>query len=251
MTMEPNNTEKQFREKLNSREIKPSENAWDRLAAMLTVADPSVSELAKQKQKSSYRWMYFAASFLGFILIATVFLNQTQDAIDLPIQKVVFEPNEVGNNKKGLDEILEATPKNTETVKVETSEKSTKNNDQKDVIQFSQKPTNVKSTPTAIAVNSNPTTNKSLTVIRELSSNEKINQKTEVKVNANSLLASVDNQISNQAVANNTEVVKVNANNLLSQVDDELELSFRERVIQSVNKKYREVKVAVIKRNLE
>lgn len=250
MTMEPNNIEKQFREKLNSREIKPSQNAWDRLDAMLTVADPSVSELAKQKPKRNYRWMYFAASFLGFILIATVFLNQTQDAIDVPIQKVVFEPNEVENNKKSLNEILEVTPKNTETVKVETSEKSTKNNDQKDVIQLSQKPTNVKSTAAAIALNSNPTTRKSSTVVPELSSNEQINQKTEVKVNANSL-ASVDNQILNQAVANNTQVVKVNANNLLSQVDDELELSFRERVIQSVNKKYREVKVAVIKRNLE
>lgn len=251
MTMEPNNTEKQLREKLNSREIKPSENAWDRLDAMLTLADASSSELPKQKPKRNYRWIYFAASFFGFILIATVFLNQTQDAIDVPLPKVVFEHNKVENNSNEPTEILEIATQNDATIEVASSEKAPKNNNQKDEIQISHKPINTAKTATEIVVNSNPNTDKSSTVIRELNSNEQINQKTEVKVNANSLLASVDNEISNQAVANNTEVVKVNANNLLSQVDNELELSFRERVIQSVNKKYREVKVAVIKRNLE
>ena len=66
--MEQNNIENQFRDKLNSREIKPSENSWDRLDAMLTVAE---------KPKKNYRWMFFAASFLGFILIATIFFSQT------------------------------------------------------------------------------------------------------------------------------------------------------------------------------
>ena len=242
MQMEPNNIEKQFREKLNSREIKPSENAWDRLDAMLTVAE---------KPKRNFLLMYFAASFLGFILIATVFLNQTQDAVDVPLPKVVFEQNKVENSNNEKSEILEIATQNDATIEVASSEKAPKNKNQREVIQLSHNPKNAPTTQLELAANSNPNTYKSSTVIRELSSNEQINQKTEVKVNANSLLASVDNQISNQAVADNTEVIKVNANNLLSQVDDELELSFRERVIQSVNKKYREVKVAVIKRNLE
>ena len=37
--MEPNKFEKDFREKLNQREIEPSNNAWDRLDAMLSVAE--------------------------------------------------------------------------------------------------------------------------------------------------------------------------------------------------------------------
>jgi hypothetical protein len=66
--MEPNNIENQFREKLNKRTISPSENSWDRLDAMLTVAE---------KPKRNFRWMYFAASFLGFVLIRR-FFNQTE-----------------------------------------------------------------------------------------------------------------------------------------------------------------------------
>jgi hypothetical protein len=37
--LKPNNIENQIREKLNSREIKPTEMAWDRLDAMLSVAE--------------------------------------------------------------------------------------------------------------------------------------------------------------------------------------------------------------------
>ena len=37
--MEPNKFEKQIREQLNSREIQPSKKSWDRLDAMLSVAE--------------------------------------------------------------------------------------------------------------------------------------------------------------------------------------------------------------------
>ena len=39
--MEPNNFEKQIKERLDAREIQPSEMAWSKLDAMLTVASPS------------------------------------------------------------------------------------------------------------------------------------------------------------------------------------------------------------------
>ena len=47
MVMESNKFEKDFRNKLNKREIAPSENSWDRLDAMLTVAEK------KQPKKDS------------------------------------------------------------------------------------------------------------------------------------------------------------------------------------------------------
>jgi len=50
---------------------------------------------------------------------------------------------------------------------------------------------------------------------------------------------------------NQKPVVHVNASNLLSQVDGELELSFREKIINKVSKKYQTVKVALSNRNLE
>src|SRR6478609_6641493 len=78
--MEPNKIEKQFKEQLNSREIKPSAMAWDKLDAMLTVAD--------KKPKRNFRWLYVAASVLGFLLVSTVYFNRFETATinkDTPI----------------------------------------------------------------------------------------------------------------------------------------------------------------------
>ena len=68
--MERNKLETQFKEQLDSREIKPSEMAWDKLDAMLTVAE---------KPKAKFPWMYIAASILGFLLIGTVYFNQKEE----------------------------------------------------------------------------------------------------------------------------------------------------------------------------
>lgn len=238
MTMEPNNMENQFRDKLNKREIKPSENAWDRLDAMLTVAE---------KPKRNYRWMYFAASFLGFILIATVFFNQTEEVIDSEHNKIVIKQKQVQEKENELDKIIEnpVLEKNPEVV-VASQNTTTK---QKTVIKTKSAAVldkvevlkTEKKQPFETAIVSNDKNNSSSIT----------NQKTTVKVDANALLASVENDQPEQAVAQNSNPVKVNSNDLLSQVDGELELSFRERVIKSVNKTYREVKVAVAKRNFE
>ena len=238
MKMEPNNMENQFRDKLNKREIKPSENSWDRLDAMLTVAE---------RPKRNYRWMYFAASFLGFILIATVFFSQTEEVVDSEHNRVVIEEKQVQQKENELNKILE-TPiveRKTEVVvasqNVVTKQNNavkTKSNNILDKIEVVK---TERIQPIETAIVSNDKNNQSSI----------ISQKTAVKVDANALLASVENNQPSQSVAKNADPIKVNSNTLLSQVDDELELSFRERVIKSVNKTYREVKVAVAKRNLE
>lgn len=247
MKMEPNNIEKQFRDKLNSREIKPSVNSWDRLDAMLAVADPSVSELAKQKRKRNYRWIYFAASFLGFILIATVFFNQTEEVIDSEHKTVGVEKQEIQHQENESNKVLENPVIDTTTevavatqnlITKQKTPSKTKSNGILDKIEFVNKDKK-QTTETAIV-----STDKN-------NSSPIINQKTKVKVDANALLASVENDQTLKSTPKNAAAVTVNSNDLLSQIDGELELSFRERVIKSVNKKYSEVKVAVAKRNLE
>ena len=84
--MEPhkNTTEQDFRDKLGEREIMPSAAAWDRLDAMLAVAE-------EKKSKRGYGWLYIAASISGFLLIGTLFLSQTEEAIDQGRKPIVFE----------------------------------------------------------------------------------------------------------------------------------------------------------------
>ena len=49
--MEPNKLETQFKEQLNSREIKPSEMAWSKLDAMLMAADRAIANRRSKNQK--------------------------------------------------------------------------------------------------------------------------------------------------------------------------------------------------------
>lgn len=249
MQMEPNKLENQFREKLNNREIQPSANAWDRLDAMLSVADVTDNTKAKVERKSKYRWMFVAATLLGFILISTVFLFQTDEMIDVPTQQVVFDTNvdveqnseEDGNsNPTVLEEILKVAP--TEKAVVNHAKLNTNPTTQKTNKSFPSEKAIEKSNE-VVAEKSNATV---------LENSTKINYKSEVKINAETLLASVEkSNVPNKIELQNKTNIKVNPNELLTQVDDELELSFRERVQQSFNKKYREVKVAVSQRNLE
>ncbi|HEY0045820.1 MAG TPA: hypothetical protein VGB44_03825, partial [Flavobacterium sp.] len=79
-----NKFENEIRQKLNAREIEPSSKAWDRLDAMLTVGE-------EEKRKYNYSWLYIAAGFLGFILIATIFFRQGQKSPQIENKMVIEE----------------------------------------------------------------------------------------------------------------------------------------------------------------
>ena len=243
--MEPNNTiDNQFREKLNSREIKPSTTAWDRLDAMLTVADSNTNEQPQQKKKRSFGWMYIAASFIGFILIATVFLSQTDELIDVEKAPIVNETIVIPSK----EEVINAesiTPKE-EQVIAKTENKLSKN--QKIV---NQETINQEKTDQNQAVASHQ---KEVVEDQLPSSNSQFLTETPQKksdyANVDELLAAVKKNKKDKLFQDKA-TVKVNSNDLLSQVDGELELSFRQKVIKSVSKNYQEVKVALSNRNQE
>ncbi|HEX8574771.1 MAG TPA: hypothetical protein VF677_00600 [Flavobacterium sp.] len=221
--MEPNKIEKQFRDKLNSREIQPSEMAWDRLDAMLSVAE-------EKKVKPRFGWMYIAASITGFIVIATVFLTQTQDVAD--VEKSTVNREKIIKNQPAITipAITPTVPKTGHAVAIKN-----KNNNIK------------KQSTTAVS--------ESASVVKVTESRVSINnQKTEKSINNQSLVIndedhSIGNQASETTAPAKSTSLKVDANALLSQVDGELELSFREKAIKILKKNYKSVKVAVSARN--
>ncbi|QIH38490.1 hypothetical protein G7A72_06615 [Flavobacterium sp. Sr18] len=238
--MEPNKLETLFKEQLNSREIKPSEMAWSKLDAMLTAADPSNSEQAKQKPKTKFPWLFMAASFVGFLLIGTVYFGQKGNAIEYKENEDVIQ-NSVAPKTTVVPE---------STIRLMEEEKGLVDN----VVSKSTSGPN--KTPVlekkSIIVNKNSNQNQ----VAEVSIN---NQKTEQKliksqasnITVDELLAVARNPSKKENQLNQKPVVHVNASNLLSQVDEELELSFREKVISKVIKNYQTVKVALANRNLE
>jgi hypothetical protein len=240
--MEPNNFEKDFREKLNQRKIEPSEKAWDRLDAMLSVAE-------EKPKKKSKKWLYIAASVVGFLLVGTFFFNQKED-IQTPKNVVVEENTEKDSIIKSAVNTIDSVK--TETVIAEKSStetsKSVSNKKENNINQPSNKALINQSNQIAessIIIKNNQekqSTNNNQTVIAENQKKENIDQLLETA--ENKVLAENANKVKKAKV-------KINAADLLDQVDGELELSFREKVITKVNKNLQEVKVALSNRNQE
>ena len=228
--MEQNNLETQFKEKLNSREIKPTEMAWDRLNAMLSVAEPSDNKLAKPKHK--FTWLYIAASFIGFLLISTVFFNQKENTIDIKKNTVVIEnsiPKE--NSKTEIKSIKTETNFSKPIIKSETK-----------LLVQTQKNSKTKVENPTLKTQEN-----AIAEIQPTNLNEPIiEHKNSIPENIDSLLASAE---TNSKSSSKDSSVKINSKDLLNQVDGELQLSFREKALNTISQKYKEAREALANRN--
>lgn len=235
-----NQFEKDLRNKMNEREIMPSNKAWDRLDAMLTVAE-------EKKSKRSYGWLYIAASILGFLFIGTVFFSQTEELIDKGREDVVIEevsqPSDETTPEKAI--VPQTIQEN-----IASSEPQIKTNQQN---QRNQSP---------IKINQSSSIKNPVEAVNEIQKQELIasanqnhnqqsviNQNQSPKIQLNSptvkvdeLLASVQNQQVNPKTS-----VKVNAKSLLSEVDHQASQSFREKVLRRAG----EVAESVYYRNNE
>lgn len=230
--MEPNKFETQFREKLNSREIKPSEMAWNKLDAML-----SVSEKPKRK---NFSWIYIAASFIGFLLIGTAYFSQ------------------IVNSENQKNNVVIQQPDTTNATKIHVADVNSNTEDEKSIATSVVRKSTLKSITSPVLKeesiilknNSNQNAVVQVSIINQKSEQKTIRSQT-AAVKVDELLTAVENVPKSANQLNQKQVVHVNASNLLSQVDGELELSFREKVINKVSKNYKTVKVALANRNLE
>jgi len=233
--MKRTDIENQIREKINAREIMPSKASWDRLDAMLAVAE---------KPKRNFGWMYVAASLLGFLLLGTFYFNQSIKDRVVAKDKVVDNESKVAPKTEAVASAKSDLPQTIEINKGSEAKLVTAK-------------TKFEADSNAVLFNKeNPIAEKE--VAQELSVSI-INQKTEQPavlqkskyVNVDELLASVDNGSPKKNPTPMKSNVKVNSNELLTQVDGELDLSFREKAIKTVNQKVKAVKVALNNRNSE
>ena len=230
--MEPNNFEKDFREKLNNRTIEPSDKAWDRLDAML-----SITENKKSKKKN--KWFYIAASFVGFLLVGTFFFNQKEQTIKVP-QSVVVEDD---IKKDSVVKPVSNSVDSIKTVIASSEQTSVPNSNNKEINNKQKSNTTLKNESNQVAESSiiikNNQEKQSIPIQNQISKNENVDQ----------LLVNAEKAVVAENSAKQKSKVKINADDLLNQVDGELELSFREKVISKVNKNYQTVKVALANRN--
>lgn len=229
--MEQNKLENKFRNKLNQREITPSENSWDRLDAMLTVAEG-------KKPKRGSSWLYIAASIIGFAFFGIFFFNQNNQNPAVQGDKVVIENNSQVEPIQKDSSIVPSISKSESTVVISEVKKVNENLQDTNSIIKNQ-------------VVQNSSSDNLIPIVEKKETELEIVQIAPSKTSdltVEKMLAGVQT-ISKEA--NSKSKIKVNSNTLLTQVDGELELSFREKVINKVNKNYQTVKVALANRNIQ
>lgn len=238
--MEPNKIEKQFKEQLNSREIKPSEMAWDKLDVMLTIAD--------EKPKRNFKWMYVAASIFGFLLAGTVYFNRFETVKinkDTPIvleQKIDVNHLEEQKtiNKGVLREQIQKKVAKTQIVVAYSNDpkkqlNQLKNKEEPSIINHSKE--------NSAIVNSSENKN--------CQSTAKNNYISAEKLLAEVSDAKFEKKATDETIEKTRKAISVNPNDLLLNAEKELNQSFRESALDRFNKKFNAVKTVLVNRNYE
>ena len=221
--MEPNNIEQDFKQKLEQRRIQPSEMAWDRLDAMLSVAE-------NKKPKKNKTWMYMAASLLVFLLVGALFLKQEKQ----------------GNNQNGVV-TTDSQPENVTQPVINTTTVVAPEV-QEEVVVTEKKQEVIKTPASKAAVIKEEKIIKVVPVQQQVAvTDAKEPQNIIQDKDTETLLASV----SDNTAPKKRSTVKVDPNSLLSSVEGELTESYRSKTFQGVVKSFNTVKVAVANRNRE
>jgi hypothetical protein len=237
--MEPNNIEKQIRENLNSREIQPSAQAWDRLDAMLTVAE----EKKTKHSFFSFKYIGIAASVLVFVTLGLFYFNQNDEIIK-PATPVVDTEIKKENTEETIPVIESPILIKEKSNEVAVSTKKEGNIQKK---KDSNQPI-INASEVSIINKNQQEAIVNQVIVSPIKEEKTIKTKTVVDVYE--LLASVEKDRKKQAKINKTNI-KVDEKSMLSEIDTELDLSFRQRVLNTVNKNYKAVKEAVANRNNE
>lgn len=246
--MGQNKLENQIKEKLNSREIQPSAQAWDRLDAMLSVAE-------EKKTGRPFGFLFIAASILVFVSAGMFFFTQNSSEVknDNNVVETEIKKDAVQKENNIQSPIIEKKQENQVAESTEIQKSNNQNNNNSAVSIIDQKSNQKQSNPLINKDKQIEFQNSSDVALKNL---PKIVDTKEIIVSRpktstmsdEDLLASLDNV---GKKTNAKSKVKVDARNLLSQVDGELDQTFREKVIGKIAKNYQEVKVALSNRNQE
>lgn len=231
--MESNKLENEIREKLGKRAIHPSAQAWDRLDAMLTVQE-------SKEQKKAFPWMQIAAGLVLFLGIGYfVFISGTNATDKVNTNTVVQTSIDSLKEKESnaaiatTDSFIEKEKQQEGFVSKEIKKESVLH-ETKSKKQVSENILPIVKTETQIVQNEKNDENKELATKNEPKNIETGNQ----------IIAEVKTSVGKQKL-------KIDPNALLNQVEGEVTFTFRQKVMKTVAKGYKEAKEAVASRNQE
>jgi hypothetical protein len=228
--MEQDNFNKNIREKFNIRTIEPSETAWNKLDAILTLAE-------EKKQPKIFFWLSIAATFLLFIGVGYVLLQQNEKTKLMPSTEEIITSktnSESETHKQNTEESSDSSENelaNNATISTtsETKKSTTIHTAQKENSKLEVYQTALLKQEEVITVNE----------IKKESKEPAYNYTT-----PESLLAEVQGQKQSN-ISSFKSILRVNPNELLQAVESELDRTFKEKTII----KLKQVKSAFVNRN--
>lgn len=233
--MAPNKFEKDIKNQLNAREIKPSAETWNRLNTMLTVSE---------KPKKKFPWFLVAASFIGFVFLITFFANKNNEFV-FPNNQ-----NSIVNQNKKLEMNSEKNVNSEIIIKSNLEEKVVLNNVQqtKNIIQ-NRVSIIKKNQSRSIGTILKNVQIAQQEIVVELPSNEVKKQELIANQTTNSKEETLN--FNPEILNSEPKKIKINASSLLSQVDDEVRNEYQQTIFQKIGTNFQAVKVAFNERNLK
>jgi len=251
--MEPDKFETHIKSKLDTREITPSDAAWNKISKELE-SEPS-------SKKPAYFWLGIAASVAVLIGVAVFYLNTgtnelptTQELVETPakqnaepLEKNKFVITDSDSDGIAAQEISARLSKKMETANsVDNSPKidfAKQNQEDALVMEFNNQESKEMQSPvkpSEIVLNE-----KIAEVVAQVALLEQSSQVTDAEVD--SLLRSAQEAIFREQLFKPDQSVDAMA--LLTQVEEELDQSFRDQIFQSLKSGFIKVRTAVADRN--
>ncbi|WP_281631252.1 hypothetical protein [Flavobacterium luteolum] len=240
--MEPNNFEKDFREKLNQREIEPSSKAWDRLDAML-----SVVEEKKPEKKSKRKWLYIAASVVGFLLVGTIYFNRSETAEIKKETPIVLEQK----INKDTSDVVGINKDDTISINNHNLKPITKNT--LAAVGFHNQNKNSKQLENNAVFSVKNDLKEDSAIVNSFENENHQSENKSKYISAEQLLAEVNGKVetksADEVIKKSRKAVSINPNDLLLNAETELNQSYRESALDKFNKNLKAVKSAIANRN--
>ena len=236
--MEQDNFNKNIQEKFNFRTIEPSETAWNKLDAMLTLAE-------EKKQPKIFFWLSIAATFLLFMGVGYVFFQQNEKTKLMPSTEEIVKSktnSETETHKQSMKE----SSVSSENELANNATISTTSESKKSTTIYTAQNENSKLEVYEMALLKQEeviTANE----IKKEGIKQEIKEPTYNYPTAETLLAEVQGEKKPSNTVSFKSSLRVNPNELLQAVESELDQTFKEKTIT----KLKQAKSAFVNRNYD
>ncbi len=242
-----NKFEKQLKEQLQGREIKPSDKAWERISKQL-----EVSEIPRSNR---FQWFGIAAGFIGILFVSVLYFTKDEPSIvpETEITNVKKDAIPLNTNPEIIQEKKNMVDNAVVDTKVQEEKSIPSNNKRnadkpiKDAL-VSSKSEEIKIEKVSIPLNTSEELidAKIAEIVAQVEVLEKQNS-TVTDVEIDSLLRGAQRQILEDKIFR--EDNSVDAMALLADVEDNLDRSFRDQIFDALKDGFLKVRTAVADRN--